>query len=320
MIDCPENISLEECLKRQLKHDPIKITAATLNHNSAPAPKIKESKSHNSKSNKHGSSTLVSNTTVAAVSVSSNGTHSGGGNSISGGSTISGGGFSGGGGSFASNASHKGGVVVNHQTVIVKTNFEMAGRLNRSGKRPNAKAVGSHASASLNYMDNHGAKDLEENEALSNTFDSNGERMSKEEIEGLKQELNEGIGAFRRTVIDAGHNEFDRDDMSRLVSEAMQEFKEQTGKEFDYVYAVHTNTDHTHAHILSHGESSEINMTKDHLQLFKEIVGDKTNELLHEKELNHDRDLTLNQQIDKAMDGVLDDNEKTIASKSSLTL
>ena len=66
----------------------------------------------------------------------------------------------------------------------------MAGRLNKSGKRPNAKAVGSHASASLNYMNNHGANDLEKNEELSNTFDAEGNRMDKEAFEALKAELN----------------------------------------------------------------------------------------------------------------------------------
>lgn len=215
----------------------------------------------------------------------------------------------------------KGGVVVNKQTVIVKSNFEMAGRLNKEGKRNNAKTLGSHASASLSYMVNHGARDMDQNDELSNLYDENGERMNKEEFNQLKQELNEGIGAFRRTVIDVGHNELDRDNMNRLVRESMQQFQEQTGKQFDYVYAIHTDTDHIHAHVLSYGKSHEINMTKEHLHLFKQTVGSKTDELLQEHKLDHDRDLSLHEQIDKSIDGILDNKEnQQQTQKASLSL
>ena len=55
---------------------------------------------------------------------------------------------------------HKKGVVVNKQSIVLKTNFEMSGRLNKKGLRPTSKQIGTHASSSLNYMDNHGSKDL----------------------------------------------------------------------------------------------------------------------------------------------------------------
>jgi hypothetical protein len=42
-------------------------------------------------------------------------------------------------------------------------------------------------------------------------------------------------------------------------------------------------------------------MTKEHLQIFKEIVADKTEELLNDRSLEHDRDLSLHQQLDKEM-------------------
>ena len=217
--------------------------------------------------------------------------------------------------------SKKGGVVVNKQTVIVKSNFEMAGRLNKEGKRNSAKTLGSHASASLNYMENHGARDLEKNDELSNIYDEIGERLSKEEFDELKKELNEGIGAFRRTVIDTGHNELEREDLNRLVRESLQEFQERSGKQFEYAYAIHTDTDHMHTHILSYGESHQINMTKEHLQLFKQVVGEKTNELLQEHNLENDRNLSLYQKFDKSIDGILDNKEDFKYSKNqSLSL
>lgn len=312
MSDCPDNISLEECLKRKLKKAHLQKDSDK--HNSvAPLLVIKSQQKMTSTPIKKSSNS--SGTTSHASSHHSSGFSScgggGGGSSSSGSSGSSGGG---GGGSISTyskswnntSSTSKGGVVVQNRSVVVKSNFEMAGRLNKSGKRPNAKAVGSHASASLDYMDNHGAKDLEKVDELSNTYDQNGERMDKDEFNEIKKELNEGIGAFRRTVIDVGHNELDRDDLNRLVRESLQEFQEQTGKQFNYVYAIHTDTDHIHVHTLSYGESHQINMTKEHLQLFKQTVGEKTNELLQEHKLEHDRDLSLNQQIDKSIDGVLD--------------
>lgn len=323
MDDCPPDISFEECLKRMSKHQ--KITQVKV-------PNI---------SSKSSSSSCIPviknmNSTVSAPMSSSGMSYSG--------STSHGGGGSGGGsgmglllsfgnsrsnhhnnsqsGSWRNQTSNtsKGGMVVKNQTVVLKTNFEMAGRLNKQGKRPNAKAVGSHASASLSYMDNHGAKDLEKDENLSNTYDDNGNRISKEDLDALKKELNDGIGAFRRTIIDVGQSELDRDDLNRLVRESMQELKEQTGKSIDYVYAVHTDTDHIHAHVINYGSTSDVNLTKDHLVLFKEIVADKTEELLNEKTLEKDRDLTLHQQIDKEIDGVLDDNDNSKNIKLTLSL
>ena len=209
----------------------------------------------------------------------------------------------------------KGGVVINNQSVIVKTNFEMAGRLNKSGKRPTSKEVGSHASASLNYIDNHGSKDLENDSLLSNTYHENGERMTKEEFKELDKDLKEDTQAFRRIIIDTGQKEFNREDLNKLVRESMQDFKEQNGKDFEFKFAIHTDTEQIHAHITAYGSNANINFTKEHLQSFKEIVGEKSEEILLDKQLEQDRELTLNQLIDKQMDGVLDNKFENTATQ-----
>lgn len=321
MDDCPPDISFEECLKRMSKHSKLKklkISNATSGGaSSTSTPVIKSVQLM-------GSSVMSS----SAMNRQSSAPHGGGGSGGGGGIFMSFG--------YSRSNNHnnsqssswrnqtsntsKGGMVVKNQTIVLKTNFEMAGRLNKQGKRPNAKAIGSHASASLSYMDNHGAKDLEKDENLSNTYNDNGDRISKEELDAIKKELEDGISAFRRTIIDVGQSELDRDDLNRLVRESMQELKEQTGKSIDYVYAVHTDTDHIHAHIINYGSTSDVNLTKEHLVLFKEIVADKTEELLNEKTLEKDRDLTLHQQIDKQIDGVLDDDDNSKNMKSTLSL
>ena len=209
----------------------------------------------------------------------------------------------------------KGGVVVNKQSIIVKTNFEMAGRLNKSGKRPTSKEVGTHASASLNYMDNHGSKDLENDTSLANTYHENGERMTKEEFKELDKDLKEDTQAFRRIIIDTGQKEFSREDLNKLVRESMQDFKEQNGKDFEFKFAIHTDTEQIHAHITAFGSNADINFTKEHLQSFKEIVGEKSQEILLDKQLEQDKELTLNQLIDKQMDGVLDNKFENTATQ-----
>ncbi len=209
----------------------------------------------------------------------------------------------------------KGGVVINNQSIIVKTNFEMAGRLNKSGKRPTSKEVGTHASASLNYMDNHGSKDLENDSSLSNTYHENGERMTKEEFKELDKNLKEDTQAFRRIIIDTGQKEFNREDLNKLVRESMQDFKEQNGKDFEFKFAIHTDTEQIHAHITAFGSNADINFTKEHLQSFKEIVGEKSQEILLDKQLEQDKELTLNQLIDKQIDGVLDNKFENTATQ-----
>lgn len=195
----------------------------------------------------------------------------------------------------------KGGVVVNKQSIIVKTNFEMSGRLNKSGKRPTSKEVGSHASASLSYIDNHGSKDLENIEELSNTYNELGSRITKDELKELQSDLKNDIQSFRRIIIDCGQRDLNRDDLNKLVVETMQNFKELSGKNFEFKFAIHTDTEQIHSHIIAYGRNSDINFTKEHLQNFKVLVGEKTQDILLDKQLEKDRDLTLNKQINEEM-------------------
>lgn len=200
----------------------------------------------------------------------------------------------------------KGGIVVNKQSIVLKTNFEMAGRMNKKGLRPTSKQIGTHATASLNYMDNHGSKDLEKEVELSNIYDKYGDLIPKEELEQIKKDLNLGVQSFRRSMIDVGQKDFSRDDLNKLVRESMQILMEKTGKNFEYNFAIHTNTDHIHAHIVSYGKNSDINLTKEQLQIFKEIIGSKTNDILLEKELELKRDNVLELKEEKEIVKSLD--------------
>jgi len=217
----------------------------------------------------------------------------------------------------------KGRVSVQGATVMVKSNYQVAGRRYKDGIA-SRKAVGSHASASLNYMNSHGADDIKDQE-LSNIYDEIGERLTQDELKDLMKSLREDEEnqAMRRTVISIDKEGLTREDLSQIVRESLHEFKEQTGNSFDFKYAIHTDTENIHAHVLATGDAKDIMISKEQLRDFKLIVAEKTEEVVKEKELSLDnkieklieneidkaneKSLTLNQQIDKELDGKLDD-------------
>ena len=221
--------------------------------------------------------------------------------------------------SHSSSGTKKGGVVYGNKSIVVKSNYTVAGRRYKDGIA-SRKQVGSHAAASLQYMDNHGSKDIEDVQ-LSNIYDENGDRLTKEELKETLQSLrnDEENQAMRRTMIDVGQNDLTREELSQIVRDSMFEFMEATDKSFDFKYAIHTNTDQIHAHVLSTGDAKEIMINKEQLQELKLIIAEKTEEVYKARELSLDKQidkaidqekdkaLTLNQQIDKELDGKLDD-------------
>ena len=223
-------------------------------------------------------------------------------------------------------SSKKGGFVVQGQTVIVKTNYEVAGKMKRDGSRASRKDVGTHASASLDYMNNHGAEDIKDND-LSNIYNEEGDRLSKEEFKDLKREMESGeeFQAMRRVMIDPGQEDnLTRDEINQIVRESMNDFMRKTDKEFDFKFAIHTdkieNGGNMHAHVIITGDARDININREQLQTLKQTISEKTHEVLQEKELDCsyekelDKHLTLDQQIDKELDGKLDNkfNEEEI--------
>jgi len=222
--------------------------------------------------------------------------------------------------SYGKNASK---VQVAGATVVVKSNYQIAGRRYKDGIA-SRKDIGSHASASLSYMNNHGSEDIRD-ENLSNIYDETGERLSKEQLGGLMKSLerDEENQAMRRTVISIDKEGLNREDLSQIVRESMHDFMSKTDNTFDFKYAIHTDTDHIHAHVLATGDARDIMISKEQMKELKITIAEKTEERLIEKKLDHDRsidkivdkaieqekdkNLTLNQQIDKQLDGKLDD-------------
>jgi len=201
---------------------------------------------------------------------------------------------------------HSGGYSCNGQTVVVKTNFEIAGKLKKDGTRATRSSVGSHASASLNYMNGHGAEDLQNDYDLSNIYDEEGNRLTQEEYKDFKAELNsEDNQAFRRIVISPGQD-LSREEMVELVKNTMNDFMEQADKSFDYKFAIHTDTDNIHAHVLAVGDAKDINMTKTQLNMLKSSVSENTHEIIH------NREQSLEKHFNKSLDTQIEKIDKNI--------
>jgi len=183
--------------------------------------------------------------------------------------------------------------------VIVKTNFSMSGRLHK-GKRTTKKAVGNHSSSALDYINNHGNRDLEQNTELSNIYNELGDRITKEEFKEIKSYFKNDneISAMRRIVI-SPKEALNREDMKSLTIKIMNEFEEKTGKNLDYKFAVHTDTEHIHAHILITGTNHDINFSKEQLSMFKQTAQEITKDLELERERNLEKNISLNKSLQK---------------------
>jgi len=203
---------------------------------------------------------------------------------------------------------HSGGYSCNGQTVVVKTNFEIAGRMKNDGSRATRASVGSHASASLDYMNGHGSEDIENDNDLSNIYDENGDRLSNQELKAFSKELEQGDNqAMRRIVISPGQD-MSREEMVELVKNSMNDFMEQADKSFDYKFAIHTDTENIHAHVLATGDAKDINMTKTQLNMLKSSVSENTHDILHSRE--HSLDKEFNKELDKELENLKEQSKE----------
>lgn len=192
----------------------------------------------------------------------------------------------------------KGGVVCRGQTTVVKSNYEIAGKKRPDGSRPSKKEIGVHASASLNYMNNHGNDDIKDENELSNIYDDNAERIKQDEFNHLRAHFeSKGLNTSRRTMVSIGH-QVSREDYVNLVKESVDTFKDLTDKNFEYKFAIHTDHELPHAHIFMYADNArDILMNKEQIQLLKEIVADKTETLLASLEKGIDKEQLLSKEV-----------------------
>lgn len=176
---------------------------------------------------------------------------------------------------------------VNNANVVVKTNYSYAGK-QRDGSFKSKKDIANAVAANQSYTSRESAQDKEQpkDENLSNLYDLNGNRLSKEELANKEQELKEnGISAMRKGIISPDPKlGLSTEDIKDIAAKTIKEFQYQTGKEFNGTIAVHNDTDTKHAHFGIHGNKQSIKWSKKELQKFKDIARTKTDELVKQKE------------------------------------
>jgi hypothetical protein len=219
---------------------------------------------------------------------------------------------------------NKGGKIVNGQTVVVKYEYSIAGRMNK-GVRHSATDIGASSGRLLNYMNHHGSEDLEKKDEkeniknLTNIYNEDGSRMTEDEHKKLIKEFNseKGVKANGAVIIDNGSS-MTREEMSRQVRDVMQKFKEETGKDFEYKYAIHTDKieqgGNIHAHILLTSDNGkDVQMTKEQLGKFKDITANSAQEIMNERsfleKIHHAR-------IDKQLEKIRDEKREEKVDKT----
>jgi hypothetical protein len=109
--------------------------------------------------------------------------------------------------------------------------------------------------------------------------DKLGNVLSKDELNELKQKIYQEINAERRLVFSPDSRlQLTEEQHSRLVREVMLEYGQNTGKEFDFVFSTHANTDNMHTHVLmlaKHANGDGIKMYKDEVFEMKNIYYEK---------------------------------------------
>lgn len=175
----------------------------------------------------------------------------------------------------------------NNANVVIKTNYAYAGK-QRDGSFKSKKDIAGAVAASQSYAGREAAQDKEQpkDESLSNLYDLNGNKLSKEELANKEQELKEnGVSAMRRGVISPDPKlGLSTEDIKDIAAKTIKEFQYQTNKEFNGTIAVHSDTDTKHAHFGIYGDKKSIKWSKKELQKFKDIARAKTDELVKQKE------------------------------------
>lgn len=178
----------------------------------------------------------------------------------------------------------KNGVKVNNQTIVFKTNFTQTGYNKSSRTVLKSSEVGSKAAANINYIERERANEKEENEELSNSYNME-KKLTKEELESIKNDLKEGTESFRRDVISLDFDDkLTMQEQLEIIRESYNSFNDDFKKNpKNIIINIHNNTDHKHAHVLVAGKKEDTQLNKQQLQHIKLTIASKTAAKLNEK-------------------------------------
>jgi hypothetical protein len=195
----------------------------------------------------------------------------------------------------------------NSSGVIIKTNFK------QSSSGTNRQAIGKSAVANIKYISRQKANEHEEqrDEALSHLYDKEARKLSADEEKELISNLeNKGTTSFRRIMI-SPQKQTSAQEMAQIAKRTLAEFEEKTGKKYDAVFAIHTNTEHTHAHILiTSNKYNYLRLSKQELRLLRQTAIVKTNEIHKEQQAERSFVKTIQEELEKFTSKFRQDNKE----------
>jgi len=112
---------------------------------------------------------------------------------------------------------------------------------------------------------------------LSNTYDKDGNRLTKTEFKQYQTDLaNANIQGMRRIVIAPEPSlNLNEQEMISITRDTMHTWAEKSGKNFEFTFAVHDGQAHIHSHVLMYSQDvKDINMQSKQLETFKGLVDD----------------------------------------------
>ena len=180
--------------------------------------------------------------------------------------------------------------------VIIKTNFK------QSSSSTNRQAIGKSAVANMKYISREKANEheIDINEELSHLYDKDARKLStKQEAELISNLETKGITSFRRIMI-SPERDTTAEEMAQITKRTLAAFEEKTGKKYDAVFAIHTNTEHTHAHILiTSNKYNYLRLSKQELRLLRQTAVIKTNEIHKERQAEKSFVKTIEEELEK---------------------
>lgn len=174
-----------------------------------------------------------------------------------------------------------------------------AGYGNSHGKSmDNMRTTATKAAASGSYQNRDSSlseeqregkalEEAERGEKLSNTYNSDGERMSRDEFKAYQSDLKEtDIQGMRRIVISPDPAlSITEKEMISITRDVMWSWAETSGKQFDFSFAVHDGQSVIHSHVCMYSENAnDINMASKQLETFKGLVDQAINDQLDTRE------------------------------------
>jgi hypothetical protein len=184
----------------------------------------------------------------------------------------------------------------NSSGVIIKTNFK------QSSSGTNRQAIGKSAVANIKYISREKANEheIDINEELSHLYDKEARRLSVDEEKELIELLEtKGTTSFRRITI-SPEKDTTAQEMAQITKRTLAEFEEKTGKKYEAVFAIHTNTEHTHAHILiTSNKYNYLRLSKQELRLLRQTAIQKTNEIHKERQMEQSFVKAIEKELEK---------------------